>query len=140
MLGFVAIPGSFINSTLDYLTSKLTICFNENLSRVLNARLLDAMNYYKITNLDSRIKNPDQRLTQDVEKWAASVSLLFNSLTKPAVDIVLFSKKLSELVGVEGPLLMIAWYVFSGIIIKYISPPFASLTEISQSSYFLFTD
>jgi len=93
------------------------------------------MNYYKIANLDTRIQNPDQRLTQDVEKWANSVSILYNSLTKPIVDIFLFSKKLSELVGVEGPLLMIAWYVFSGILIKYISPPFGKLTEISQSKF-----
>lgn len=124
-----------MNSALGYLTKKLTLCFKEKLSSNLNSRLLDSMNFYKITNLDHRIRNPDQRLTQDVEKWAVSLSLLFNSLTKPLLDIIVFSKKLSELVGIEGPLLMIAWYVFSGILIKYISPPFGKLAEISQSSF-----
>ena len=133
ILGLLALPGSFINSSLSYLTKKLTLCFKEKLSSNLNERLLEAMNFYKITNLDHRISNPDQRLTQDVEKWAISLSLLFNSLTKPLLDIIVFSKKLAELVGVEGPLLMIAWYVFSGILIKYISPPFGKLAEISQS-------
>ena len=122
-----------INSSLEYLSKKLAVCFKEKLSTALNDRLLDTMNYYKITNLDHRIKNPDQRFTQDVEKWAASLSVLFTSLTKPTVDIILVSKKLAELVGVEGPLLMIAWYIFSGILIKYISPPFGELTELSQS-------
>ncbi len=103
------------------------------MSTALNERLLETTNYYKITNLDHRIQNPDQRMTQDVEKWANSLSVLFTSLTKPVIDIILFSRKLAELVGVEGPLLMIAWYVFSGIVIKYISPPFGRLTEISQS-------
>jgi ATP-binding cassette subfamily D (ALD) protein 3 len=133
LLGLLALPGSFINSSLSYLTKKLTLCFKEKLSSNLNERLLESMNYYKITNLDHRIRNPDQRLTQDVEKWAISLSLLFNSLTKPLLDVIVFSKKLAELVGVEGPLLMIVWYVFSGILIKYISPPFGKLAEISQS-------
>lgn len=57
------------------------------------------MHYYKICNLDSRIANPDQRLTQDAEKWATSLSGLYVNLSKPVLDMFLFSRKLSELVG-----------------------------------------
>ena len=138
ILGFFALPGSFINSSLSYLTKKLALCLRERLSSNMNERLLDSMNYYKITNLDNRISNPDQRLTQDIEKWAISVSNLFNNLTKPLLDILMFSRKLSEKVGVEGPLLMIAWYIFSGFLIKYVSPPFGKLAEISQSKYLIY--
>jgi ATP-binding cassette subfamily D (ALD) protein 3 len=45
---------------------------------------------------------------------------------------VLFSKKLAELVGWEGPALIIGWYFISGIIIRFISPPFGQLTAIEQ--------
>lgn len=48
--------------------------------------------------MDSRIGNPDQRLTQDIEKWASSLSSLYSNLSKPILDIILFSRKLSELV------------------------------------------
>ena len=88
-----------------------------------------------MTNLDSRIKNPEQCLTGDLDKWCNSFSILLSSLTKPFVDIILFSKKLSELVGLEGPLLMIGWYFLVGITIRFISPPFSKLTEIAQSRY-----
>jgi ATP-binding cassette subfamily D (ALD) protein 3 len=90
------------------------------------------MHYYKICNLDSRIANPDQRLTADTEKWATSLAGLYLNLTKPILDIYLFSSKLSELVGWHGPSMTILWYLFSGIIIRNISPPFGRLTAIEQ--------
>lgn len=52
------------------------------------------------------------------------------NITKPVLDIVLFSKKLAELVGWQGPSLVVGWYFMSGIIIKFISPSFGKLTAI----------
>ena len=86
------------------------------------------MNYYKICNLDNRIANPDQRLTQDAERWSSCLSTLYINLVKPTLDMILFSRKLSELVGWEGPALTFSWYAFSAYIIKLISPPFGRLT------------
>ena len=90
------------------------------------------MYYYKICNLDSRISNPDQRLTQDAEKWAQSLASLYLNITKPILDIVMFSRKLAELVGWEGPAVTVGWYFMSGLVIRAISPPFGRLTAIEQ--------
>jgi len=38
-------------------------------------------------------------LTQDAEKWATSLANLYLNVTKPVLDIWLFSRKLAELVG-----------------------------------------
>jgi hypothetical protein len=35
--------------------------------------------------------------------------------------------------GWEGPAIVISWYAFSIIMLKYISPPFGKLTAIEQS-------
>jgi ATP-binding cassette subfamily D (ALD) protein 3 len=90
------------------------------------------MFYYKISNLDSRIPNPDQRLTQDADKWASALAGLYLNVTKPVLDIIMFSRKLAELVGWEGPALAIGWYVIAGGIIKALSPAFGRLTAIEQ--------
>lgn len=60
---------------------------------------LQKMHYYKICNLDNRISNPDQRLTQDAEKWSQSLASLYINTAKPILDMTFFSKKLAELVG-----------------------------------------
>ena len=90
------------------------------------------MNYYKITNLDSRISTPDQRVTQDIEKWSFAFSALYTDFSKPMLDIILFSRKLSELVGWAGPIMLFSWYIISGIIIRFVSPPFGKLTAKQQ--------
>ncbi len=88
------------------------------------------MVFYQLCNLDSRISNPDQRLTSDIEKWSNSMSVIYSNFTKPLLDIIMFSRKLSELVGWAGPGLVLLWYLFSGFIIKVVSPPFGKLTAI----------
>ena len=41
--------------------------------------------YYKMTNLDNRIANADQLLTQDVEKFSNSVADLYSNLSKVSI-------------------------------------------------------
>jgi len=88
--------------------------------------------FFEVSNIDSRINNPDQRLTTDVEKWANSLANLYSNFTKPFLDIVLFSRKLSDVVGWEGPFLVVCWYLLSGWALRFISPPFGKLTAIEQ--------
>ncbi len=58
--------------------------------------------YYKVSNLDNRIANADQLLTQDVEKFCTSVSELYSNISKPILDIVIYARKLSGAIGVQG--------------------------------------
>lgn len=49
---------------------------------------LRAFTYYKMGNLDNRIANPDQLLTQDVEKFCNSVVDLYSNLSKVSLPIL----------------------------------------------------
>lgn len=90
------------------------------------------MIFYQLGNLDSRVTNPDQRLTSDIEKWSISLSTIYSNFSKPTLDIILFSRKLSDLVGWQGPITVMLWYLLSGFVIKFISPSFGKLTAIEQ--------
>ena len=131
-LGLLALPASLVNSLLDFLRRRLALCYRERLTHYIQDRYIDKMNYYKITNLDSRISTPDQRVTQDIEKWSFAFSALYTDFSKPMLDIILFSRKLSELVGWAGPIMLFSWYIISGIIIRFVSPPFGKLTAKQQ--------
>ena len=123
-----AVPSSTVNSGIDYLQKLLALSFRKRMTFHFHDLYLKKMHYYKICNLDNRITNPDQRLTQDAAKWADSLSSLYINICKPVLDMILFSKKLAELVGWQGPFASFAWYGFSGFIIKLISPSFGRLT------------
>jgi len=94
-----ALPSSLVNSAIDFGNKKLGLHFRKRLTDHFHESYLKNMHYYKICNLDSRIANPDQRLTSDAEKWATSLANLYLNTTKPFLDIVLFSRRLAELVG-----------------------------------------
>jgi ATP-binding cassette, subfamily D (ALD), member 3 len=131
-LGLIAVPASFVNSFLDFLNKRLAISFKKRLTSYFHESYLKDMTFYQLGNLDSRITNPDQRLTADVEKWANSLSMIYSNFSKPTLDIILFSRKLSELVGWQGPAAVVLWYFFSGVFLKIVSPSFGKLTAIEQ--------
>ena len=63
--------------------------------------------FYKMSNMDNRIANPDQLLTQDVEKFCNTVSDLYTNLSKPIIDVALYVYKLTGTIGFQGPALML---------------------------------
>lgn len=128
----IAIPASFVNSFLDFLNRKLALRFRRRLTDFFHGTYLKDMIFYQLGNLDSRISNPDQRLTADIEKWANTLSTIYANFTKPTLDIILFSQKLAEIMGWAGPLVVIAWYLLSGFVLKLVSPPFGKLIAGEQ--------
>jgi ABC-type uncharacterized transport system fused permease/ATPase subunit len=58
-----SIPSSAVNSGMDYFTKLLSVAFRARITHYFHEQYLQKMYYYKICNLDSRIQNPDQRLT-----------------------------------------------------------------------------
>lgn len=76
--------------------------------------------------------SPDQRLTEDISKWSRALSNLYSNVSKPLLDIFLFSRKLAEIMGWIGPISLIAWYGLSAVVLKLISPAFGTLTAQLQ--------
>ena len=131
-LALIALPASFVNSFLEFVNKMLAIHFRKRLTHHFHEQYLKGMTFYQLGNLDSRVTNPDQRLTADIEKWSNSLSMIYSNFSKPTLDIILFSRKLSELVGWQGPTAIIAWYFLSGLLLKFVSPPFGKLIATEQ--------
>ncbi len=121
-----------MNSGLDYLNKTIASFFRENLTKTLHDKYLTGMNYYQIINLDSRITNPDQIFTNDVDKWATSLSNLYLNFSKPFLDLALLTRRLSANMGYGGPFTMMGWFLLSGMVMRYMSPSFGKLTAIEQ--------
>ncbi|ETO17206.1 hypothetical protein RFI_20124, partial [Reticulomyxa filosa] len=71
-------------------------------------------------------------MTETITLWGRALSELYSNITKPLLDIVLFSLKLSELMGWEGPGTVVGYYMISLFVIRHISPPFGALTARAQ--------
>uniref|UniRef100_A0A7N6BVY8 ABC transporter domain-containing protein n=1 Tax=Anabas testudineus TaxID=64144 RepID=A0A7N6BVY8_ANATE len=73
---------ALVNNFLKLGLNELKLRFRERLTKSLYDRYLQGFTYYKMGNLDNRIANADQLLTQDVEKFCNSVVDLYSNLSK----------------------------------------------------------
>ena len=57
-------------------------------------------------NLDDRVKNPDQMITHDIQKFSNNLAAIYANLAKPVLDVILYNYQLSQNVGAEGLVLL----------------------------------
>ena len=129
----IAIPASVLNSYLEFLRKSIGFKIRENMNFHFHSLYMDSMKFYQISNIDSRIENIDQRLTNDVEKFSTAFANLFSNFTKPFLDVFLFGRTLGNTVGYKTISMTFIWYFFSGIVIKTIAPPIGLLTAVQQN-------
>ncbi|XP_052688912.1 ATP-binding cassette sub-family D member 3-like [Crassostrea angulata] len=123
---------SIINNCLKYGLNELKLRFRIRLTKHLYDRYLRGFTYYKMSNLDNRIANADQLLTQDVDKFCDSVAELYSNLSKPLLDVVLYTAKLTGSIGAQGPAIMLGYLVVSGLILTRVRRPIGKLTVREQ--------
>lgn len=128
LFGVMMWPMSIVNNSLKLTINMLALRFRERLTRHAHRQYLRGLTFYQVANLDNRIQNADQLLTQDIDKFAETLAHLYSDIAKPLVDIGLFAYKLGQSVGGEAPLLMIAYFASSGTVLRYLSPPFGKCT------------
>ncbi|CAL8294526.1 unnamed protein product [Lota lota] len=134
LMGFLKfIPAiALVNNLLKLGINELKLRFRERLTQYLYDQYLQGYTYYKMGNLDNRISNPDQLLTQDVEKFCNSVVDLYSNLSKPLLDIGLYIFKLTSAIGAQGPAIMMAYLIISGLFLTRLRRPIAKMTVTEQ--------
>ncbi|XP_012670628.2 ATP-binding cassette sub-family D member 3a isoform X1 [Clupea harengus] len=126
-------PGiALVNNFLKLGLNELKLCFRVRLTKHLYDQYLTGYTYYKMGNLDNRIANADQLLTQDVEKFCNSMVDLYSNLSKPLLDICLYIFKLASAIGVQGPASMMAYLLISGLFLTRLRRPIGKMTVMEQ--------
>lgn len=126
------VPMALVNNSLRYMLARLSVLMRRRLSHHFHDKYLAKNTFYKVSNLDSRIRNVDQLLTVDIERFCASLADLYSNLSKPAIDIVLFSRRLARSLGAQGPVLMIAYFGACSGALQLVQPPFGQLAAEEQ--------
>ncbi|EFO16988.2 ABC transporter [Loa loa] len=84
----VAIPATFVNSMIKFMEGYVAIAFRARLTQYAYNKYLSDCTYYRVNNLDERLKNVDQCLTDDVMAFCQTTSRLFSLILKPLFDII----------------------------------------------------
>jgi ATP-binding cassette subfamily D (ALD) long-chain fatty acid import protein len=101
-------------------------------------------------NLDDRVKNPDQMITHDIQKFSNHLAAIYSNLAKPTLDVILYNYQLSQNVGAEGLVLLTVLVQLSAALrkdscitllserltfmqraVRKLTPPFGAYTSMS---------
>lgn len=137
MMRFVGamVPIAVVNNLLKYGLNEIALCFRARLTKHYYKEYLTDFTYYKMANLDSRIGNPDQLLTQDIDKFATSLADLYSNVSKPILDITIYARKLAENIGGwSAPGGMLAYLAASGVFLTHLRRPLGHFT-IKEQQY-----
>lgn len=128
----VAIPATYTNSMLGFIQNKLAIAYRTRLTEAVMDQYLgkdakdEAKVFYKMSNLDDRIKNPDQMITVDINRFSTSLAAIYGNVAKPVLDVILYNYQLSRNVGAEGLVLLTIGVQASAALLRALTPPFGN--------------
>ncbi|KAF9514886.1 hypothetical protein BS47DRAFT_1372211 [Hydnum rufescens UP504] len=125
----VAIPATYTNSMLTFIQNKLAMAYRTRLTKEVMSMYFgeDGENdkvFYKMANLDDRIKNADQLITVDLQRFSSHLAEIYSNLAKPLLDVLLYNYSLSRNVGVEGMVLLTLLVQGSATLLRFLTPPF----------------
>ncbi|KAL1920270.1 uncharacterized protein VTP21DRAFT_1416 [Calcarisporiella thermophila] len=130
--GIMMWPLSIVNNSLKLTIRALALAFRTRLTKYAHEKYFGEMTFYKVSNLDGRIQNADQLLTQDIDKFSDSLSHLYSDIAKPLVDIFLFAYKLGQALGKEAPIYIVGYFFASAAFMRAFSPHFGKYTAQEQ--------
>ena len=90
----LAWPACYINSMIKFLEGKVALALRTNLTAHALRKYTEDDCHYRVSNLDGRLANADQCLTQDITAFTSSLAHLWSHLSKPAFDVALISFEL----------------------------------------------
>lgn len=129
----IAIPATFVNSLIRYLECKLALAIRTRLADHAYSLYFRNQTYYRVSNLDSRLTNPDHSLTEDLQAFSSAVTHIYSHISKPILDVILMSGALIRIGRRQGNHShmpgIIGWGTIAATatILRALSPPFGKL-------------
>lgn len=133
-----AIPASYVNAGIKFLSRRLSLNFRTNLIRYCHDLYMDPrMAYYKLQFNHNDLKEYqmdhetfDQYITEDIKRFCESLTNLFTNVGKPTVDLIFFAFYLRDNIGTLGIVGILSNYLITGMFLKNWSPNFSKLWKV----------
>ncbi|XP_058091212.1 ABC transporter D family member 1 isoform X2 [Magnolia sinica] len=123
---------STLYSTSKYLTGTLSLRFRKILTKLIHADYFENMAYYKISHVDGRITNPEQRIASDIPRFCTELSELVQDDLTAVTDGLIYTWRLCSYASPKYVFWILAYVTGAGALIGNFSPAFGKLMSTEQ--------
>ncbi|KAL8034186.1 hypothetical protein ABFX02_12G011400 [Erythranthe guttata] len=123
---------SSLNSTSKYVTGTLSLRFRKILTKLTHTQYFQNMVYYKMSHVDGRISNPEQRIASDIPRFCSELSDLVQEDLFAVTDGLLYTWRLCSYASPKYIFWILAYVLGAGATIRNFSPPFGKLMSKEQ--------
>lgn len=123
---------STMHATSKYITGTLSLRFRKILTRLIHGHYFENMAYYKISHVDGRINNPEQRIASDVPRFCSELSELVQDDLTAVIDGLLYTWRLCSYASPKYVFWILAYVTGAGAMIRNFSPAFGKLMSKEQ--------
>ncbi|KAL6624578.1 hypothetical protein ACP70R_031899 [Stipagrostis hirtigluma subsp. patula] len=123
---------SAVYQTSKYLTGSLSLRFKKILTDLIHADYFENMVYYKISHVDHRISNPEQRIASDIPKFSSELSELVQDDLAAVAEGLIYTWRLCSYASPKYVFWIMAYVLVAGGAIRKFSPAFGKLKSTEQ--------
>lgn len=123
---------SALFSTSKFITGMLSLQFRKILTDRVHADYFQNMTFYKMSHVDMRISNPEQRIASDIPRFSSELSEVIQENMTACFDGVLYTWRLCSYASPKYALWILAYVLGAGFITGSVSPPFGKLMSREQ--------
>ncbi|KMT09515.1 hypothetical protein BVRB_6g129810 [Beta vulgaris subsp. vulgaris] len=123
---------STLHSTSKYITGTLSLRFRKILTKLIHSHYFESMAYYKISHVDGRVTNPEQRIASDVPKFCSELSDLVQEDLTAVTDGLLYTWRLCSYASPKYIFWILGYVLGAGTMIRTFSPAFGKLMSKEQ--------
>lgn len=111
-------------SLATFVQGHLTVLWRRHLTTALHAEYCKGFRCYYVNNLlGDDIDNPDQRITQDVDKLAISFGGVLVAVIITPLTIVYYTYNLSRILGFLGPVAIYGYFIAGAVVNRLLMTP-----------------
>ncbi|KAK7358975.1 hypothetical protein VNO77_00918 [Canavalia gladiata] len=123
---------STMQSTSKYITGTLSLHFRRILTKLIHSHYFENMVYYKMSHVDGRITNPEQRIASDVPRFCSELSEIVQDDLTAVTDGLLYTWRLCSYASPKYIFWILAYVLGAGAAIRNFSPSFGKLMSREQ--------
>nr|XP_026256619.1 ATP-binding cassette sub-family D member 4 isoform X2 [Urocitellus parryii] len=126
-LTFLALVLIVLNSTLksfdQFTCNLLYVSWRKDLTEHLHCLYFRARVYYTLNVLRDDIDNPDQRISQDVERFCRQLSSMVSKLIIPPFTLIYYTYQCFQSTGWLGPVSIFGYFIVGTMVNKTLMGP-----------------